>query len=93
MFFPWLFIFQAECYHYLFDTAIKLNQLGIDWSTPNHGPIQNIKGISGSSGDANITTKAMSRDSNSGSDSLPVRFYLFSLSRDFFRFLTSILVI
>ncbi|XP_044464870.1 probable bifunctional methylthioribulose-1-phosphate dehydratase/enolase-phosphatase E1 isoform X2 [Mangifera indica] len=62
---------QAECYHYLFDAAIKLNQLGIDWSTPNHGPIQNIKGISGSSGDANITPKAMSRDSNSGSDSLP----------------------
>ncbi|KAM5586059.1 putative bifunctional methylthioribulose-1-phosphate dehydratase/enolase-phosphatase E1 1 [Rosa sericea] len=30
---------QAECYHYLFDAAIKLNQLGLDWSTPLHGPI------------------------------------------------------
>ncbi|OAY64042.1 probable bifunctional methylthioribulose-1-phosphate dehydratase/enolase-phosphatase E1 [Ananas comosus] len=30
---------QAECYHYLFDAAIKLYQLGIDWTTPSHGPI------------------------------------------------------
>ncbi|KAF5202213.1 Enolase-phosphatase e1 [Thalictrum thalictroides] len=30
---------QAECYHYLFDAAIKLYQLGLDWSTPSHGPI------------------------------------------------------
>ncbi|PIA36629.1 hypothetical protein AQUCO_03300079v1 [Aquilegia coerulea] len=30
---------QAECYHYLFDAAIKLHQLGLDWSTPSHGPI------------------------------------------------------
>ncbi|KAL4554066.1 hypothetical protein LXL04_039822 [Taraxacum kok-saghyz] len=29
---------QAECYHYLFEAAIKLHQLGLDWSTPNHGP-------------------------------------------------------
>ncbi|KAJ3671883.1 hypothetical protein LUZ60_007962 [Juncus effusus] len=28
---------QAECYHYLFDAAIKLNQLNIDWSSPSHG--------------------------------------------------------
>ncbi|KAK7405267.1 hypothetical protein VNO78_06467 [Psophocarpus tetragonolobus] len=34
---------QAECYHYLFDAAIKLHQLGLDWSTPNHGPIQSTK--------------------------------------------------
>ncbi|KAJ4726330.1 haloacid dehalogenase-like hydrolase family protein [Melia azedarach] len=27
---------QAECYHYLFDAAIKLYQLGLDWSSPNH---------------------------------------------------------
>ena len=33
-------LFQAECYHYLFDAAIKLNQLGLDWSTPLHGPRQ-----------------------------------------------------
>lgn len=33
------FLFQSECYHYLFDAAIKLHQLGLDWSTPFHGPI------------------------------------------------------
>lgn len=32
---------QAECYHYLFDAAIKLHQLGLDCSTPGHGPIRN----------------------------------------------------
>uniref|UniRef100_A0A0C9S9A4 Probable bifunctional methylthioribulose-1-phosphate dehydratase/enolase-phosphatase E1 n=1 Tax=Wollemia nobilis TaxID=56998 RepID=A0A0C9S9A4_9CONI len=30
---------QAECYHYLFDAAFKLSQIGLDPSTPNHGPI------------------------------------------------------
>ncbi|CAD6257123.1 unnamed protein product [Miscanthus lutarioriparius] len=30
---------QAESYHYLLDAAIKLYQLGIDWTTPEHGPI------------------------------------------------------
>ncbi|GLT86873.1 hypothetical protein SLE2022_049840 [Rubroshorea leprosula] len=29
---------QAECYHYLFDAAIMLHQLGLNWSSPNHGP-------------------------------------------------------
>ncbi|PKU67819.1 probable bifunctional methylthioribulose-1-phosphate dehydratase/enolase-phosphatase E1 1 [Dendrobium catenatum] len=29
---------QAECYHYLFEAAIKLHQLGIDWTSPSHGP-------------------------------------------------------
>ena len=32
--------FQAECYHYLFDAAIKLHQLGLDAATPEHGPIE-----------------------------------------------------
>lgn len=32
---------QAECYHYLFEAAIKLHQLGIDWASPSHGPINN----------------------------------------------------
>ncbi|CAO2833388.1 unnamed protein product [Amaranthus hypochondriacus] len=36
---------QAECYHYLFDAALKLYQMGLDWSTPNHGPIKTIQGI------------------------------------------------
>ncbi|KAL5719495.1 hypothetical protein ACHQM5_012261 [Ranunculus cassubicifolius] len=34
---------QAECYHYLFEAAIKLHQLGLDWSTPSHGPIARVK--------------------------------------------------
>lgn len=34
---------QAECYHYLFDAAIKLHQLGIDWTSPSHGPPSNAK--------------------------------------------------
>ncbi|XP_010656980.1 probable bifunctional methylthioribulose-1-phosphate dehydratase/enolase-phosphatase E1 2 isoform X2 [Vitis vinifera] len=41
---------QAECYHYLFDAAIKLHQLGLDWSTPTHGPIRSINGIWGCNG-------------------------------------------
>lgn len=32
--------FQAECYHYLFDAAIKLHQLGLDAATPDHRPIR-----------------------------------------------------
>uniref|UniRef100_A0A804NLJ5 Probable methylthioribulose-1-phosphate dehydratase n=1 Tax=Zea mays TaxID=4577 RepID=A0A804NLJ5_MAIZE len=32
---------QAECYHYLLDACIKLYQLGIDWTTPEHGSINN----------------------------------------------------
>ncbi|CAO2144130.1 unnamed protein product [Urochloa humidicola] len=34
---------QAESYHYLLDAAIKLYQLGIDWTTPEHGPIKRSK--------------------------------------------------
>ncbi|XP_062169471.1 probable bifunctional methylthioribulose-1-phosphate dehydratase/enolase-phosphatase E1 1 [Alnus glutinosa] len=49
---------QAECYHYLFDAAIKLHQLGLDWSTPNHGPIQKFKGVLGSGGNVNMSLKA-----------------------------------
>ncbi|KAK9085320.1 hypothetical protein Sjap_025731 [Stephania japonica] len=33
---------QAECYHYLFDAAIRLHQLGLDWSTPSHGPVHHV---------------------------------------------------
>ena len=36
---------QAEGYHYLLDAAIKLHQLGLDWSTLDRGPIQNLKGV------------------------------------------------
>nr|XP_017191387.1 probable bifunctional methylthioribulose-1-phosphate dehydratase/enolase-phosphatase E1 1 isoform X3 [Malus domestica] len=50
---------QAECYHYLFEAAIKLHQLGLDPTTPNHGPIkQNVKGVSGSGICRNISVNA-----------------------------------
>ncbi|KAJ8747568.1 hypothetical protein K2173_014352 [Erythroxylum novogranatense] len=55
---------QAECYHYLFDAAIKLHQLGLDWTTPNHGPIQNRKGIPDTYLKTSISTKAGTKDSN-----------------------------
>ncbi|XP_021983845.1 probable bifunctional methylthioribulose-1-phosphate dehydratase/enolase-phosphatase E1 1 isoform X1 [Helianthus annuus] len=38
---------QSECYHYLFEAAIKLHQLGLDCSTPSHGPIQRSKPLLG----------------------------------------------
>ena len=49
---------QAECYHYLFDAAIKLYQLGFDWSTPDHGPIRKYGGRT------NMPVKAGSINSN-----------------------------
>ncbi|KAK8261297.1 hypothetical protein V6Z12_D13G177600 [Gossypium hirsutum] len=56
---------QAECYHYLFDAAIKLHHLGLDWSTPDHGPIQNVKGFSSiNSMIKRVATKAGTVDSN-----------------------------
>nr|KJB81962.1 hypothetical protein B456_013G169100 [Gossypium raimondii] len=58
-------LFQAECYHYLFDAAIKLHHLGLDWSTPDHGPIQNVKGFSSiNSMIKRVATKAGTVDSN-----------------------------
>ncbi|XP_058095426.1 probable bifunctional methylthioribulose-1-phosphate dehydratase/enolase-phosphatase E1 1 isoform X2 [Magnolia sinica] len=49
---------QAECYHYLFDAAIKLYQLGLDWSSPSHGPLHNVKGLSGDGRNVNGAMKA-----------------------------------
>ncbi|KAL5571148.1 hypothetical protein UlMin_020745 [Ulmus minor] len=49
---------QAECYHYLFDAAIKLHQLGLDWSTPSHGPVRNASGFCGCSGNFSRPLKA-----------------------------------
>lgn len=54
---------QAECYHYLFDAAIKLHQLGLDCSTPDHGPIRNVKGVLGCGGHISTSVKA-GADSN-----------------------------
>ncbi|GMP52962.1 hypothetical protein CsSME_00018584 [Camellia sinensis var. sinensis] len=55
---------QAECYHYLFDAAIKLHQLGLDWSTPNHGPIS--RGVLGGHQNVAMSVKAGSLVSNNG---------------------------
>lgn len=44
---------RAECYHYLFNAAIKLHQLGLDWPTPNHGPSSNVGGVCGYCGNFN----------------------------------------
>lgn len=74
-------LFQAECYHYLFDAAIKLNQLGLDWSTPLHGPIH-----LGSRKHRDISTKAGTVDSDNKYE--PARVSLHSL---FLRVLNSCL--
>ncbi|MCH86823.1 methylthioribulose-1-phosphate dehydratase, partial [Trifolium medium] len=49
---------QSECYHYLFDAAIKLHQVGLDWSTPNHGPILSARRGLSIAGESNLSTKA-----------------------------------
>ncbi|KAL7000430.1 hypothetical protein U1Q18_001580 [Sarracenia purpurea var. burkii] len=49
---------QAECYHYLFDAAIKLHQLGLDWSTPSHGLVRNVNGNCGCGGNMSRGLKA-----------------------------------
>ncbi|XP_004296514.1 PREDICTED: probable bifunctional methylthioribulose-1-phosphate dehydratase/enolase-phosphatase E1 1 isoform X1 [Fragaria vesca subsp. vesca] len=53
---------QAECYHYLFDAAIKLNQLGLDWSTPLHGPLH-----VGSGKHRDVSVKAWTADPDNNS--------------------------
>lgn len=55
---------QAECYHYLFDAALKLYQMGFDWSTPSHGPIRSIKGVSMADGSRAVSTKAGTSELN-----------------------------
>ncbi|KAJ1377083.1 putative bifunctional methylthioribulose-1-phosphate dehydratase/enolase-phosphatase E1 [Sesbania bispinosa] len=59
---------QAECYHYLFDAAIKLHQLGLDWTTPDHGPIQSVRGLR-IAGDSSVPIKA--RKANGEIDPFP----------------------
>ncbi|XP_062104658.1 probable bifunctional methylthioribulose-1-phosphate dehydratase/enolase-phosphatase E1 2 [Humulus lupulus] len=55
---------QAECYHYLFDAAIKLHQLGLDWSTPNPGPLHNTSGSWECNGNFSRALKAGFRSSD-----------------------------
>ncbi|KAI4333656.1 hypothetical protein L6164_018436 [Bauhinia variegata] len=49
---------QSECYHYLFDAALKLHQLGLDWTTPDHGPIQSVRGVPRTVCGSNVSAKA-----------------------------------
>ena len=65
-------ILQAECYHYLFDAAIKLHQLGLDWSTPSHGPIHSVNGALGNVRSANTPVKARKLASDNGIEPLRV---------------------
>ncbi|KAH1120892.1 hypothetical protein J1N35_004052 [Gossypium stocksii] len=62
---------QSECYHYLFDAAIKLHQLGLDWSTPDHGPIQVLKGVPSVDCRMNVSKKARIADSNCNGKPFP----------------------
>ncbi|XAR68324.1 2,3-diketo-5-methylthiopentyl-1-phosphate enolase [Bertholletia excelsa] len=55
---------QAECYHYLFDAAIRLHQLGLDWSRPDHGPILNPRGLLDGHRNVNVNVKCGSCMSN-----------------------------
>eukprot|EP00897_Mesotaenium_endlicherianum_P000305 jgi/Mesen1/10275/ME000785S09552 len=46
---------QAECYHYLFDAAIRLHKMGLDPADPLHGPLKSaaLDGAPAGSGHAN----------------------------------------
>lgn len=52
-------IFQAECYHYLFDAALKLHQLGIDYSSPSHGLIGTTNAFQDKNKHLNDAVKAL----------------------------------
>ncbi|RYR43885.1 hypothetical protein Ahy_A08g040279 isoform C [Arachis hypogaea] len=60
---------QTECYHYLFDAAIKLHQMGLDWSAPNHGPIQSARSSLRIAGESNFSVKA--KKDNGDTDPFP----------------------
>lgn len=57
---------QAECYHYLFDAAIKLHQLGLDWTTRTHGPIHSVNGVLNRIQNSSISAKARKVGSDNG---------------------------
>ncbi|KAK8527421.1 hypothetical protein V6N13_085250 [Hibiscus sabdariffa] len=50
-------------------TAVLVRNHGLDWSTPDHGPIQGVKGIPGV--DCNVSKKARTMDSNCNMKPLP----------------------
>jgi methylthioribulose 1-phosphate dehydratase/enolase-phosphatase E1 len=48
---------QAECYHYLFDAALQLHQLGLDPADPKHGPLQRTRALPASASNKPSTSK------------------------------------
>ncbi|XP_054816137.1 probable bifunctional methylthioribulose-1-phosphate dehydratase/enolase-phosphatase E1 [Prosopis cineraria] len=60
---------QAECYHYLFDAALKLHQMGLDWSTADHGPIQSVRSGQRIYSESDVSVKA--RKANGEINRLP----------------------
>ena len=75
-------ICQAECYHYLFDAAIRLHQLGLDWSTPSHGPLGGIKGVWSDSRNINGVVKVGVLNENHAVQTSSVSSYDLLLSQD-----------
>ncbi|KAL0301190.1 UNVERIFIED_CONTAM: putative bifunctional methylthioribulose-1-phosphate dehydratase/enolase-phosphatase E1 1 [Sesamum radiatum] len=59
---------KAECYRYLFDAAIKLYQLGLNRSTPSHGPIRSPNAVLGRHRNAKVSAKAGTRSPNNGTE-------------------------
>ncbi|KAJ6724482.1 BIFUNCTIONAL METHYLTHIORIBULOSE-1-PHOSPHATE DEHYDRATASE/ENOLASE-PHOSPHATASE E1-RELATED [Salix viminalis] len=45
--------------------------MGLDWSTPNHGPIQKFKGVLGCNGNVKMVVKAGMDNSDNGTGPLP----------------------
>lgn len=52
------------------DAAIKLHQMGLDRSTPDHGPIQKVKGVLGCNGNVKMVVKAGMNNSDNGTGPL-----------------------
>ncbi|KAF3794501.1 putative bifunctional methylthioribulose-1-phosphate dehydratase/enolase-phosphatase E1 [Nymphaea thermarum] len=57
---------QAECYHYLFDAAFKLHQMGRDWSSPSHGPIKELGTVASYPNHINGLQMPVKRDNEAG---------------------------
>ncbi|KAI5571542.1 hypothetical protein POPTR_011G118132v4 [Populus trichocarpa] len=45
--------------------------MGLDWSTPDHGPIQKVKGVLGCNGNVKMVVKAGMNNSDNGTGPLP----------------------
>ncbi|KAL0320661.1 UNVERIFIED_CONTAM: putative bifunctional methylthioribulose-1-phosphate dehydratase/enolase-phosphatase E1 1 [Sesamum radiatum] len=59
---------KAECYQYLFDAAIKLYQLGLNWSTQSHGPICSPNAVLARHRNAKVSAKAGTLPPNNGTE-------------------------